>query len=181
MAALNLPTLQIDILADGSSAIKEIHNVRDAAVELTRVGVSMTKFSTAPIVAALTAAVKAAGDFSETLSKTEVVFGGMTDAVMDWSEKSVDAMGLAQSTALEMASTYGDMATGMGLAGSAAASMSMNMVQLAADIASFKNKSISEVNSALTGIFTGETESLKQLGVIMTQTNLQAFALELLL
>ena len=178
MAGLNLPSLMIEILADGSSAIKEIKSVGDAALELNRIGSQMTKFTTVPIVGALTAAVKVAGDFSETLSKTEVVFGGMTDAVMDWSEKSVDAMGLAQSTALEMASTYGDMATGMGLAGSAAADMSMNMTQLAADIASFKNKSISEVNTALTGVFTGETESLKQLGIIMTQTNLQAFALE---
>lgn len=178
MAGLNLPSLMIEILADGSSAIKEIKSVGDAAQELNRIGAQMTKFTTVPIVGALTAAVKVAGDFSETLSKTEVVFGGMTDAVLDWSEKSIDAMGLAQSTALEMASTYGDMATGMGLAGSAAADMSMNMTQLAADIASFKNKSISEVNTALTGVFTGETESLKQLGIIMTQTNLQAFALE---
>lgn len=178
MAGLNLPSLMLEILADGSSAIKEIKSVGDAAQELNRIGAQMTKFTTVPIVGALTAAVKVAGDFSETLSKTEVVFGGMTDAVLDWSEKSIDAMGLAQSTALEMASTYGDMATGMGLAGSAAADMSMNMTQLAADIASFKNKSISEVNTALTGVFTGETESLKQLGIIMTQTNLQAFALE---
>lgn len=178
MAGLNLPSLMIEILADGSSAIKEIKSVGDAAQELNRIGAQMTKFTTVPIVGALTAAVKTAGDFSETLSKTSVVFGDMTDTVLGWSENSIKAMGLAQSTALEMAGTYGDMATGMGLAGAEAANMSMNMTQLAADIASFKNKSIGDVNAALTGIFTGETESLKQLGIVMTQTNLEAFALQ---
>ena len=178
MAGLNLPSLKIDILADGSSAIREIKSVSDAAKEMTRLGGQMTKFTTAPVVAALTAAVGVASDFTETLGKTEVVFGSMTDAVMEWSETSINAMGMAQSTALEMASTYGDMATGMGLAQGAAAQMSMGMTQLAADIASFKNKSLSDVNSALTGIFTGETESLKQLGIVMTQTNLQTFAMQ---
>lgn len=174
---LNLPSLMIKILADGSHAVEEIHSVKDAAMELTNVGANMTKFTTVPIVAALTAAVKSAGDFNETLGKTEVVFGSMTDAVMQWSENSVQAMGLAQSTALEMASAYGDMATGMGLGTAEAAQMSMNITQLAADIASFKNKSIKDVNTSMLGIFTGETESLKQLGIVMTQTNLEAYAL----
>lgn len=160
------------------AAKKANDSLKTVGERMEKIGKSLTQKASIPILAAITAAVKTAGDFSETLSKTEVVFGGMTDAVLDWSEKSIDAMGMAQSTALEMASTYGDMATGMGLAGSAAADMSMNMTQLAADIASFKNKSIGEVNTALTGVFTGETESLKQLGIIMTQTNLQAFALE---
>ena len=176
MAGLNLPSLKIDILADGSSAITEIKNVRDAAREMINVGSQMTKFTTVPIVTALTAAVKSAGDFTETLGKTNVVFDEMTDSVMTWSENAIDAMGMAQSTALEMASTYGDMATGMGLASAESANMSMNLTQLAADIASFKNKGLSEVNTALMGIFTGETESLKQLGIVMTQANLQQYA-----
>lgn len=176
MAGLNLPSLKIDILADGSSAITEIKNVRDAAREMINVGSQMTKFTTVPIVTALTAAVKSAGDFVETLGKTDVVFDEMTDSVMSWSENAIDAMGMAQSTALEMASTYSDMASGMGIVSAESASMSMNLTQLAADIASFKNKGLSEVNTALMGIFTGETESLKQLGIVMTQANLQQYA-----
>lgn len=176
MAGLNLPSLKLDILADGSSAIKEINNVRDAAREMINVGSQMTKVTTVPIITALAAAVKSAGDFTETLGKTNVVFGEMTDTVMEWSENAIDAMGMAQSTALEMSSAYGDMATGMGMATAESATMSMNLTQLAADISSFKNKSLSEVNTALMGIFTGETESLKQLGIVMTQANLQQYA-----
>ena len=151
-------------------------SLKEAAAAAEKLGGQMTKFTTVPIVTALTAAVKAAGDFTETLGKTEVVFGDLSDSVLEWSENAIDAMGMAQSTALELASTYGDMATGMGLSANASATMSMNLTQLAADIASFKNKSVSDVNTALMGIFTGETESLKQLGIVMTQANLQQYA-----
>ena len=42
---------------------------------------------------------------------------------------------------------------------------------------SFKNIDIAQTNTALTAVFTGETESLKRLGIVMTETNLEAFAL----
>jgi len=54
---------------------------------------------------------------------------------------------------------------------------SKSIVGLAGDLASFKNISIDIANTALTGIFTGETESIKKLGIVMTETNLEAFAL----
>ena len=43
-------------------------------------------------------------------------------------------------------------------------------------MASFKNVGIDQAMTALNGVFTGETESLKQLGIVMTETNLQEFA-----
>ena len=55
--------------------------------------------------------------------------------------------------------------------------MSIEMVNLAGDMASFKNIDIAQTNTALTAVFTGETESLKRLGIVMTETNLEAFAL----
>lgn len=64
----------------------------------------------------------------------------------------------------------------MGLTTKKAADMSMSLVGLAGDLASFKNIGIEEAQSALKGIFTGETESLKNLGIVMTQTNLEQYA-----
>ena len=55
--------------------------------------------------------------------------------------------------------------------------MSEGLVGLAGDLASFKNISLEKVGTALKSIFTGETESLKELGVVMTEANLDAFAL----
>lgn len=142
-----------------------------------KIGTSMSKFVTAPLTGLYTVSVKGAADLVETIGKTEVVFGRFYERVEDWSESSITAMGIAQSTALDMASLYGDMATGMGFAQDSAANMAMELTRLAADMASFKNISIDVAQTALKSVFTGETESLKNLGVVMTQTNLQAYAL----
>ena len=56
--------------------------------------------------------------------------------------------------------------------------MSTSLVGLAGDLASFKNIRIDVAQTALASIFTGETESLKKLGVVMTEANLKQFALE---
>ena len=76
-----------------------------------------------------------------------------------------------------MAALFGDMATSMGFTREEAADMSIELVALAGDLASFKNVSLDEAATALKSIYTGETESLKNLGVVMTDTNLQAYAL----
>lgn len=77
-----------------------------------------------------------------------------------------------------MAALFGDMSTSMGLTRSDAADLSTSLVGLAGDLASFKNINIEEVTTALSGVFTGETESLKRLGIVMTEVNLKQFAME---
>lgn len=126
-----------------------------------------------------------ASDLEETKNKIDVAFGsgkgefdGSAKDVMKWSKTSTTAMGLAQQTALDTAALFGDMGTSMGLTKKKAADMSMTLTQQAADLASFKNMSIDEVTTALNGVFTGETESLKRLGVVMTETNLERYAQE---
>lgn len=152
-------------------------SIQDVSKKLTEIGGSMTLKVTAPIVAAFTASVKGASDLNETVSKTGEVFKEQSDQVMDWSEGSIESMGLAQGTALDMASTFGDMGTSMGQTRAEASEMSTSLVQLAADMASFKNISTDRAATALTAIYTGETEALKSLGIVMTQANLEAFAL----
>jgi hypothetical protein len=105
------------------------------------------------------------------------VFKGSSDSVIAWSETSIEQMGLAQGSALDMASTFGDIGTSMGLNIEQATEMSTSLTQLSADLASFKNISADRAAQALTGVYTGETEAPKSLGVVMTQANLQAFAL----
>ncbi|MFL2133005.1 transglycosylase SLT domain-containing protein [Desemzia sp. FAM 23990] len=119
----------------------------------------------------------AASDLNESFSKTEVAFDSQSDVIKDWSKNTIENYGLAQGTALDLAATFGDMSTSMGLSDKEAAKMSMSMVGLAGDLSSFKNIDIENTYAALNGVFTGETESLKTLGIIMTQTNLEQFAL----
>jgi len=141
------------------------------------VGKKMSLGLTLPIGAAGAASFKLASDLEENINKTIVAFRGSGDEVLKWSDTTLKSFGIAKSSALDMASLFGDMSTSMGLSGPEAAKMSTSLVGLAGDLASFKNISSDMASTALKGIFTGETEALKGLGIVMTEDNLKAFAM----
>lgn len=152
-------------------------SISEAGRSLDSIGNKLTVGLTAPLAAAGAASVKYASDTEEAVNKVEVAFEYAAEGVKSWSDTTLTSYGLAKGTALDMAALFGDMATSMGYSRAEAAEMSKSLVGLAADLASFKNISIDEASTALKSIFTGETESLKNLGVVMTQTNLEAYAM----
>ncbi len=145
--------------------------------KVSSVGNVLTAGVTAPLLAAGGVALNMASDYEESLNKVDVAFGKASQQVRAFAQTTVDQFGIAEGTALDMAALYGDMATSMKIPREEAAQMSQELVGLAGDLASFKNIGLEEASTALKSIFTGETESLKNLGVVMTQTNLDAFAL----
>lgn len=169
---LSLKTDKFDAAAAGISA-----RTQKIGKSMQSIGKKMTIGISLPIAVGMGFAIKAASDLQETINKIDVAFGTSSGRVKDWSKTSIQSMGLAQQSALDAAALFGDMATSMGLSRDSAADMSMSLVQLGADLASFKNIPFAEAQTALSGVFTGETESLKRLGIVMTETNLQAFAL----
>jgi len=152
-------------------------SLQASADKFKELGASLTLGITAPVTAAGAAAIKMASDYEESLNKVRVAFGESATSVEEFAKTTLENIGLAEGSALEMASLFGDMATSMGLTQPAAAEMSKSLVTLAGDLASFKNIGIEEAQTALAGVFTGETESLKRLGVVMTEANVQAYAL----
>lgn len=163
-----------DFSAKMQSLTANLESVRD---NFQQVGETLTASLTVPLVAVGAASVKLASDFQESLNKVNVAFGSSASSVIEWSKTSIESMGLASGSALDAAALFGDMATSMGISRDEASKMAMSLTQLGADLASFKNIPIEQAMYALNGVFTGETESLKMLGVVMTQTQLQAFAL----
>lgn len=158
----------------GTKATRSFKDMLDSA---DRLGTTLSTAVTAPLVALYGTMVKGASDLTETISKSEVVFEDQAGKVFAWSEDAIENMGLAEESALNFASTFGDMGKGIDVPIAKATEMSMNLTQLSADLASFKNMSAERAAEALTGVYTGETEALKSLGIVMTQANLQAFAL----
>ncbi len=122
-------------------------------------------------------AVDLASDLQEVQNVVDTAFGSMSDQVEAWSKTTVEKFGMSQLSAKQTASTYMAMSKGLGLAGQQAADMAMAVAERTGDIASFYNMSQAEADTMLKSIWTGETESLKQIGVVMTQTNLDAYAL----
>jgi hypothetical protein len=156
-----------------SRADKQLTNFGKQASEI---GKSMSTYITAPLTLAGGAVIKLASDFNESMNKVDVSFKDSSAEVQAFAKHALTSFGIAEGTALDMAALFGDMATGMGVATQDAAKLSTSMVGLAGDLASFKNIGIDQVQTALAGIFTGETESLKRLGIVMTEANVKQYA-----
>ncbi len=101
----------------------------------------------------------------------------MSGEVEAFAKTAVKQLGMSQLTAKRMASTFMAMSNGMGIAAESGKDMSLNLTRLAGDMASFYNVEQSIAQTALNSVFTGETESLKKFGVVLTEANLEAFAL----
>ena len=169
--------IQLDV--DGSNEVEAKVGKSMGGIQSTlmKTGAIMSAAITAPVVLMGKAMITAASDYQESLNKVQVAFGDSSKSVEDFASKTLSTAGIAKGSALEMASLFGDMGTSMGLPQTEMAKMSTNLVQLAGDLASFKNVNIDQVQGALAGIFTGETESLKRLGIVMTETNVEAYAM----
>tara|TARA_B100001059_G_scaffold72016_2_gene69155 strand:- start:6166 stop:8106 length:1941 start_codon:yes stop_codon:yes gene_type:complete len=146
--------------------------------QTTDIGTRLSTRLTLPIGLAGAAMIKLASDTDESLNKVDVAFKGSSQEVRDFAKTTLQSFGIARGQALDMAALFGDMSTSMGLSTAEAAKMSISLTGLAGDLASFKNINIEEVTTALAGVFTGETESLKRLGIVMTEVNLQQFAID---
>ena len=150
--------------------------LQNVSQSMVSIGQRLTASVTLPIAAAGAAAVKLASDTEEASNKVDVVFGNMAGSVKQFAQDALNSYGMAEGSALQMTGTFGAMASSMGLSSQQAANMSIELTALAADMASFYNVSLDVAQTSLQGIFTGETEALKKFGIVMTQTNLEAFA-----
>lgn len=176
-----LRSLIVRIGADSTPAQKEFKKfskeLKASGKMLVETGKSLTMGLTLPIIGAAAAAIKYASDLEESTNKTDVAFKDSSTQVKAWAKTTLTSFGIAEGSALDAASTFGDMGTSMGLSTSKAADMSMKLTGLAGDLASFKNINIDQAMTALRGVFTGEGEALKTLGIVMQDNTLQAYAL----
>lgn len=120
--------------------------------------------------------IELSSDVQEVQNVVDVAFGDMRDQMEAFADTAIEKFGISALTAKRTGSTYMAMAKGMGIAGQEAADMALNLTGLSADMSSFYNVSQKYTDIALKSVFTGETETLKQYGIVMTQTNLQEFA-----
>ena len=123
------------------------------------------------------ASMELSSDLQEVQNVVDVTFTTMSDKVNEFAKSADASAGLSETMAKEYAGTFGTMAKSMGFAEAEAYKLATSLAQFTGDLASFRNLSQDEAFTKLQAIFTGETESLKALGVVLTQTNLDAFAL----
>lgn len=117
-------------------------------------------------------------ELAELQNVVDSVFTTMSDRVESFSKSALENYGLTEAQAKKMVGTYGAMSKSFGYTEAQAYDMSAALTGLTADVASFYNLSHDEAYTKMKSVFTGETESLKELGVVMTQTALEEYALQ---
>jgi len=131
----------------------------------------------ASVLKGLQSAVMAASSLSESIAKSDTVFGKNAEAVQNWSKTTSQALGVSRQAALEAAGTYGNLFRAFGISEQASFEMSTGLVQLAADLASFNNVPIEDALLALRSGLSGETEPLKRFGIALNEARLKEQAL----
>jgi hypothetical protein len=124
-------------------------------------------------------AAKLASDFNEEASKSEVIFGDASTAIMEFSKTAATSLGQSQTEALKAAGTFGVLGTAAGLTGTDLGNMAVKFTTLATDLASFNNTSPEDAVLALGAGLRGEAEPLRRFGILLDDASLRAKALEL--
>ena len=124
------------------------------------------------------AAIGVASDLNEVQNVVDTTFGTAgAIKINEWARNAAEAFGESELQAKQFTSTLGAMFKSMGVGQADMEEMSMSLAGLAGDMASFNNLGVDEAFAKIRSAIAGETEPMRELGVVMTVANLEAFAL----
>ena len=178
--ALNLATAAAGRMATGITvaATKSVAALGSIAAAARSLRVPLLALA-AGGVALLAVTASAASDQNESISKATQVFGEHVALIEEFAATSADAFGISKTQANEYAATLAVILQGSKVARDASAEMSIALVKLAADLASFNNIPIDEALNKLRAGLVGEAEPLRTVGVLLSEAAVKAKAMEL--
>lgn len=131
---------------------------------------------------ALKGSINLASDLIEIQNVVDVTFGDYSNRIQDITSNAIEAYGTSEITFKSIASQFQAMGSAMGIGNAQVQSatqrlkemgvaygettgrmgdMATTLTELSADMASFYNKDIEDVRTAMTAIYTGQTRPLK--------------------
>lgn len=165
----------LDLVVNQGQFNKQMKGIQGIA---KKAGAALTgAFAVKKIVDFAAQCIELGSDLQEVQNVVDVTFPKMSRQVDEFAKNAAASFGLSETMAKRFTGTFGAMAKAFGFSEQAAYEMSTTLTGLAGDVASFYNISQDEAYTKLKSVFTGETESLKDLGVVMTQSALDAYAL----
>jgi len=156
------------------------NTIKSSGIEnsLKKIGkLAIAAFSVKAIVNFGKECVKLGSDLQEVQNVVDVTFGELNTEVDRFAQNAIEQFGLGQTVTKKYVGTFGAMAKAFNFSNQEALAMSETLTGLTGDVASFYNLSSDEAYTKLKSVFTGETETLKDLGVVMTQNALDQYAL----
>ena len=146
---------------NGVSAIKQSFNGLGSAVK--KIGLLIGgAFAVGKLVQFGKECVELGSDLAEVQNVVDVTFTTMSDKVNEFAKNAMTSAGLSETMAKRYVGTFG--AKAFGFSEQQAYDMSTALTQLTGDVASFYNISQDLAYIKLKSVFTGETETLKDLG-----------------
>ena len=133
--------------------------------------------SLAGLVAVGKKCLELSSDLAEVQNVVDTTFGKSSNIINEFAESALKNFGLTELQAKKYVSTLGAIAKASGESEEATLQMSTNLTKLTADVASFFNYDYDTAFNKIRSGLTGETEPLKDLGVVMTVANLEQYRL----
>lgn len=175
MAATSVGEIGLDLVVNQNQFNKQMSGITGLA---KKAGVAMAAaFGVKKLVDFGKQCLELGSDLQEVQNVVDVTFPGMSAQVDQFAKSAAQNFGLSETMAKRFTGTFGAMAKSFGFSEQAAYEMGSTLTGLAGDVASFYNISQDEAYTKLKSVFTGETETLKDLGVVMTQAALDQYAL----
>lgn len=180
----NVGTIDFELLLNSNPFNKGLksatNTIKSSGIEnsLKNIGkMALAAFSVKAIVNFGKECINLGSDLVEVQNVVDVTFGNLNTEVNKFAENAITQFGLGQTVTKKYVGTFGAMAKAFNFSNKEALAMSETLTGLTGDVASFYNLSSNEAYTKLKSVFTGETETLKDLGVVMTQNALDQYAL----
>lgn len=127
-------------------------------------------------IAALPGLFRLGNELESMGTKASTVFGESEGAVQKWAKANANAMGATRREAVGMAAGFADLLVPMGFSQAAAADMSTQVVGLSGALSAWSNgqRSSAEVSNILAKAMLGERDGLKELGISISEADVQA-------
>jgi phage-related protein len=180
----NVGAVDFELLLNSNPFNKGIktatNTIKSSGIEnsLKKIGkLAVAAFSVKTIINFGKECINLGSDLTEVQNVVDVTFGSLNTEVNKFAENAITQFGLGQTVTKKYVGTFGAMAKAFNFSNKEALAMSETLTGLTGDVASFYNLSSNEAYTKLKSVFTGETETLKDLGVVMTQNALDQYAL----
>lgn len=175
MASESVGQIGLDLVVNDRSFKKQMLDIQGMA---KKAGLALAAaFSVKKLVDFGKECVELGSDLAEVQNVVDVTFPQMSKQIDSFAKNAAVQFGLSETMAKKFTGTFGAMSKAFGFGEQQAYEMATALTGLAGDVASFYNISQDEAYTKLKSVFTGETESLKDLGIVMTQTALDSYAM----
>lgn len=123
--------------------------------------------------------VAAFSELEDSTAAAGVVFGDNMGQIISQSDTAASKLGLSKQQVINAANTFGTYGKAAGLSGKELATFATEQTALAADMASFKGTSPETAIEAIGAALRGETEPIRQFGVMLDDASMRNEAMKM--